>query len=292
MANNTTLARFFASRAPKQDSTRFGLQNTYVFFSKQGALFGALLATTFVVGTNYANNMVLGVFFYLVAIWAIGTLLAFLQVHGVRVRVVSVLLAPAGGQSQVMLELTGKRAQALILSMADGHAMVDLQGSAQVSLFIDAPSRGEFWLPRLTVKSYFPLGVSCAWGYANFDKMQVVYPKPLHAQSTNGGDKHRQGADFDRLDEYQQGEPLSRISWRHLAKNVWLAKRFDEPDGSNTYIDYRQMMGDKEQRLAQMAHLVLAQTGEFSFYLTDERVGAGKDFIDACLYELAIYDGI
>ncbi len=55
--------QFFDKRTPRQDSFGLGLRNIYIFFSRQGWLFLLLLLVTFVTGTNYGNNLVLGLFF-------------------------------------------------------------------------------------------------------------------------------------------------------------------------------------------------------------------------------------
>ena len=56
------MSRWFAARAPKNDSATLNLRNVYIFFSREGMLFAVLLVITFIAGINYGNNLVLGLY--------------------------------------------------------------------------------------------------------------------------------------------------------------------------------------------------------------------------------------
>lgn len=88
--------RFFANRAPRQDTATLSLRNVYIFFSREGLLFALLLLITFIAGINYANNLVLGLCFYLASLWLISLHLTFAHVSGLKVQLMEVSMAATG----------------------------------------------------------------------------------------------------------------------------------------------------------------------------------------------------
>ena len=184
-----------------------------------------------------------------------------------------------------------------------------LQGEQTIRLPVQTHKRGQFELPRLKIKTVYPLGIMRAWSYVYFARPAWLYPKPevfdwqeqyavASQEDLAAGGQYRQGQDdFERLDSYIEGESLARVSWGHVARGQgMLTKHFADPVGQEQTLDYGNMpAAHHEQKLAQLAHgvLTLGQLGvPFTMHLPNDVpstavMGEGNSFAQACLLRLA-----
>ena len=343
---SSLLSRWFAARAPKSDSATLNLRNVYIFFSREGMLFALLLIITFIAGINYGNNLVLGLCFYLISVWLISFHVTFAHISGLQVRLLDVTMAEAGAPVWVTLQLrnesrqprrqlllsfeqpsfeqiakqksekTGKKAHKKNKSSADNQNSIlvtRLQGEQIIRLPVQTHTRGAFELPRLKIKTVYPLGIMRAWSYVYFARSAWIYPKPerfdwqaqyaiVSQEDLPTGGQYRQGQDdFERLDNYIEGESLARVSWGHVARGQGMfTKHFADPVGHEQTLDYADMpAAHHEQKLAQMAYgaLKLGELGvPFNMRLPNDMLldkysaatmGEGEAFAQTCLLRLA-----
>ena len=327
----TALARWFAKRAPKSDSATLNLRNVYIFFSREGLLFALLLLITFIAGVNYGNNLVLGLCFYLVSVWLVSLHITFAHISGLQIQLLEVSMAEVGAPVWVTLQLCSDSRQPrrqLLLEFEQHSAptaqpeewdkrqilIPQLQGEQIIRLPVITMQRGKLALPRLQIKTVYPLGIMRAWSYVYFARSAWVYPKPevfegqVHYLALSNEDmpirgqytQYQQGQDdFERLDNYIAGESLARVSWAHVARGQgMLTKHFADPVGHEEILDYADMAAaHHEQKLAQLAYgvLSLGQLGvpfvmrlpnETSLAVMDQ-IGQGDPFTQACLLRLA-----
>ena len=324
----TALAHWFAKRAPRSDRATLNLRNVYIFFSREGLLFALLLVITFIAGINYGNNLVLGLCFYLVSVWLVSFHVTFAHISGLQIQLLEVTMAEVGTPVRVTLQLRSDSRQPrrqLLLNFepsvyqdsaqknTDNEQVLlpYLHGEQIVRLPIITTQRGELVLPRLQIKTVYPLGIMRAWSYVYFSRTAWVYPKPeafedqvqylalSNEDMPIGGQytQYQQGQDdFERLDNYIAGESLARVSWAHVARGQgMLTKHFTDPIGHEQILDYADMpAAHHEQKLAQLAYgvLSLGQLGvPFAMCLPNEPssavVGQGNIFAQACLLRLA-----
>ena len=329
----SALSRWFAARSPKSDSATLNLRNVYIFFSREGMLFAVLLIITFIAGINYGNNLVLGLCFYLVSVWLISFHVTFAHISGLKVHLIEVTIAEAGAPVWVTLQLrsesrqprrqllfsfeqldqeTDKKASKKIKNSADSQQSVlvtRLQGEQIIRLPVQTHTRGQLELPRLKIKTVYPLGIMRAWSYVYFARTTWVYPKPevfdwqsqytiTSQEDLPVGGQYRQGQDdFERLDNYIEGESLARVSWGHVARGQGMfTKHFSDPVGHEQTLDYADMpAAHHEQKLAQLAYGAM-RLGELGVpfnmrisndALSDAPMGKGDAFAQACLLRLA-----
>lgn len=346
-ALTTMMSKWFAKRAPKSDSATLNLRNVYIFFSREGLLFAVLLAITFVAGINYGNNLVLGLCFYLVSVWLISFHVTFAHISGLKVQLIDVTMAEVGEPVWVTLQvlnssrqprrqLTFNFEQSFDFNVKNNRKkkptkaaantvnssnltqnylprsvlLSRLQDEQIIRLPVMTSARGQLELPRLQIKTVYPLGIMRAWSYIYFARTAWVYPKPLaldwqtHYSQANSenlplGGQYTQGQDdFDRLDSYSEGESLARVSWVHVARGQgMLTKHFGDPIGYEQHLDYQDMPAPThEQKLAQLAYgaLSLGQLNvPFKMHLAHDQasktdtLGQGEVFAQACLLRLA-----
>ena len=329
----SAVSRWFASRAPKSDSTKLNLRNVYIFFSREGMLFAVLLIITFIAGINYGNNLVLGLCFYLISVWLISFHVTFAHISGLKVSLLDVTMAEAGELVWVTLQLQNNSRQPrrqLLFSFEQINKETDrkvkkktkhksenqhsvlvtqLKGEHIIRLAVQTHRRGQLELPRLKIKTVYPLGIMRAWSYVYFARPAWVYPKPevfdwqeqyaaASQEDLAAGGQYRQGQDdFERLDSYIEGESLARVSWGHVARGQgMLTKHFADPVGQEQTLDYGDMpAAHHEHKLSQLAHgvLTLGQLGvPFTMHLPNDTpsaavMGEGNSFAQACLLRLA-----
>lgn len=321
------LRHWFNKRSPHQDQFGLGIRTIYVFFSRQGLLYLFLLVITFVLGTNYANNLVLGLFFYLGSLWLISSILTFLQLSKLEFELIAIEPAPAHDIGFVQLQISSHSklpARQIVLSFDYDKTHLEKLSPTkqstfkqqqlqilpqvgkqnQITLPIITNTRGVMTLPRLNIHSTYPLGITRAWAYGFFKSTCFVYPTPkpvegklhqsLQSDNTGTGGQTIAGVDdFDRLDTYQQGENLSLVSWGHFARGMgMLSKHFGDSISPNEALDYYAMPAmHHEERLSQLAFLLLNKEPNTPFTLNlpsgKSPLGAGNDFIKACLIRLA-----
>ena len=334
----SVISRWFAARAPKSDSATLNLRNVYIFFSREGMLFAVLLVITFIAGINYGNNLVLGLCFYLVSVWLISFHVTFAHISGLHIQLLDVTMAEAGAPVWVTLQIKNdsrqprrqllfafeqtsvkqankkmtKNSAKKLKNNDDNQQSVlvtQLQGEQRIQLPIQTNHRGQLELPRLTIKTVYPLGIMRAWSYVYFSRTAWVYPKPeafdwqeqyavASLEDLPIGGQYRQGQDdFDRLDNYIEGESLARVSWGHVARGQGMfTKHFADPVGHEQTLDYADMpAAHHEQKLAQLAYgaVTLGQLGvPFNMRLPNEpnstkQMGEGEAFAQVCLLRLA-----
>jgi len=334
---SAALARWFAKRAPKSDTASLNLRNVYIFFSREGMLFSLLLVITFIAGINYGNNLVLGLCFYLVSVWLISFHVTFAHISGLQVRLLEVTQTEVGEPVWVTLQLRSESRQPRRQLAFSFEQLVDknlpqqtnnrqddsklsgdnnrpvllprLKEEQIIRLSVPTNHRGELELPRLQIKTVYPLGIMRAWSYVYFARTAWVYPKPeafdwqaqylaaSNEELPTGGQYIEGQDDFERLDNYIEGESLARVSWAHVARGQGMfTKHFADPVGHEQTLNYADMpAAHHEQKLAQLAYgaRTLGQLGvPFQMQLPNEAqsaaiIGQGDLFAQACLLRLA-----
>ncbi|WP_169392049.1 MULTISPECIES: hypothetical protein [Psychrobacter] len=323
---STWVSRQIAKRAPNSDSAQLNLRNVYIFFSKEGGLFAVLLIITFIAGINYANNLVLGLCFYLASVWFISFHITFTHISGLKVELVDITTAEAGDPVWVTLKLINDSRQPrrqLLIGFADQNnklshtkfshkntvLLPQLKSELELQLPVATSLRGELTLPKLQIKTTYPFGIMRAWSVIYFAKTTWVTPKPLrfdwtekratlkNADLITGNQSISGQDDFDKLSSFVEGESLARVSWAHLARGQGLlTKHFADPVGLDYRLDYADMPATThEQKLSQLAFAV-NEMGRLNlpFQLilpsdltSQSTVGQGSGFVQSCLLRLA-----
>lgn len=295
--------QFTLKRSKVNKEVTLTQKRIYIFLSKEGFLYGMLLLITFIAGVNYANNLILGMCFYLASILVICIHFTYAQLSGLHIKMLDIADAECGDLVRVRLQIsaTGSKPHRQILlefqnevvssPMSKTETNTETEKETQfdatnikrkellasvleqtiVSFYLPATRRGQFVLPRLTISSVYPLGVLKTWTYILFHNHAWVWPNKLsfpsygsdtakaHSESNITGQK--KGSDeFDKLDTYQLGESLARVSWKHLASGKgMITKHFADPMGKDVILDYHNMPASHhENKLRQLSYAVQA----------------------------------
>lgn len=281
IARQPRYKKWLNRRLPRCREVILTQRQIFIFLSKEGLLFAVLLLITFLAGINYANNLILGVCFFLSSILLIAIYHSYTQLSGLKVKVLGAEDAEAGSAARYLLELlptSAKQYAQLELIWDDQYQRVALLSQRRVLVFnLMTERRGKFLPPRLLLKSVYPLGLIRAWTYVYFDQEAWVSPMPLastrrHASAAVEDDAQltivRGQEDFHELKTYIPGESLSRVSWPHLAKGQGLlTKQFVDFHAEQNVLDYDQMPAtEHEMKLSQLAYWVQELTARHSAF--------------------------
>ncbi|WP_125717544.1 DUF58 domain-containing protein [Pseudoalteromonas rubra] len=286
--------------------------NIYIVPSRQGAFFLCMVILNFILGSNYQNNLILGVAYVMLLLLVLALIYGYLNLHGLSIQLLDVKNNFAEKPVEVLIKLTSPHtcysldvaSQAFDFSDCNSHYS---KGAQITSLFLHPGSRGRYPLGRLKLSSNYPFGLVRVWTYLNVDRTFCVYPAPLACQLTfseqevtaeKGQYVHQSTQsheNFDGLERFRPGISKSRISWRHFAKSQQLLVKQYSGDSfySQHTFDYAAHDGPKEARLSKLCYQVLEadkQGDEFALRLSNTvqvAAGRGDKHREACLEALS-----
>lgn len=193
-------------------------------------------------------------------------------------------------------------------------------------IYLKTNQRGLQHLPRLRLETRFPFGLFVCWTYLRFEQKVWVFPKvdsgewqlvsraeDLQSleQLTDNNSKQQGSSDsssFEGIREYQLGESLSRVSWKHQARNPdasLLVKDFSSPNQTADWLSFGSLAkgaGDLtslEQKLERLTFALLqldTKKQRFGLALSEFadspifiEVSEGEEHLRICLEGLANY---
>ncbi len=264
-------------RLPPVKQVRLTQRQVFIFLSREGGLYALMMLAIFIAGINYANNLVLGLCFFLGSVLVVVLHHTFNNLSGLLLEAIDASDSEAGAYTHYRIRMTPKGRQIacqIKLEWDDQvHILPVLDRATLMTVQLKTPTRGKFLPPRLKISTVYPLGILRAWTYVRFSEPAWVSPLPiegiLNGQRTLSNDDDESvlrvaGQDeFDDLRTFIEGESLAHVSWAHLARGQGtLTKRFSDPCGREQLLDYNAMHGSHELRLSQLAYWVKRLTEE------------------------------
>lgn len=301
--------RWVQRRIPARGRIELSQRSIFIVPSRAGTIFLLSLLAMFIGGVNYENSLILGLNFFLTALFLVAILQTYKNLSGVILSGESV--EPGFLDDFVMYSVSLKSAknashESILLGFGDEAALcaVEPEDKTTISLFVPASKRGTQRPGRLLVQTLYPLGILRAWSWVDLKLEGVVYPKPVRGPkplgtvsgSQQGANLKTQGMDdFAGLTTYAPGDPLSRVYWKVLARGMPLAtKSFDEPKSTACWLCRCSVQGDLETQLQVVTYWVLklSETQDpFGIDLGGVQIdpGTGDAHKLQCLNALALY---
>ena len=303
--------RWLDKRIPPGNRITLGQRNVFIFPTRTGFAFGALILTLIVGAINYQSSLIFSVAFLLGSVFLVAILHTFRNLSGVALELAGCREAFVGEDLEILVSVDGSlspgREGIWVCLPGAIRQYVDLYESdtATVRLFAAAVRRGWQDPGRLLVESYYPLGLLRAWTWVDLAVNVLAYPRPVftdppradrHRKREEGQLIDRRGSDdFVDIRPYQPGDPVKHIMWRSYARTGELAVReyasYVEP---RLWLDLDSVEGDLEHRLGVLtgqALLAHRQGREFGLRLggTDVQPGIGQHHLDDVLKRLALH---
>ena len=227
--------RWAARRSPRADQVVLRHRTIYVFPSKQGIAFLFLILLIWILGTNYQNNLILGLSFFLTSVMFVSVIHAFKNLLGLTFSSDTIQHSAVGEMAIFDVQISSvyqASHHGLMLGFGGDEAVrADLASgkSTQIRLSLEARHRGWLKLPRIVLKSYFPFGLIRAWAYIDLEHRALVFPRPIASDKPplgigSGGEglyvSAQSGDEFQGFQNYQPGAPLSQVAWKQYARGA------------------------------------------------------------------------
>jgi uncharacterized protein (DUF58 family) len=265
--------RWAAKRSPRADQVILQHRTIYVFPSKQGLAFLFTVSLIWVLGTNYQNNLILGLSFFLTSLMLVSVIHAFKNLLGLTFTPESTQHAAVGERAPFDIQISSAYLSAhhgLLLSVDDEEPVrADLIAGkpTQVRLNANARHRGWLKLPRIVLKSYFPFGLIRAWAYIDLNHRALIFPRPIACDQPPLGAGQgeegtyvstQRGEEFQGFQTYQPGSPLSQIAWKHYARGAGLhLKDYRAQQSEHYWLDWQALNArDTELALSNLSYWV------------------------------------
>lgn len=245
-------------RQPETAREILSHRNLYIIPSKQFLGFLTVTIIMWLAGTNYENNLVLALTFFMLAIFVSTIFMTHANLSGLEVAVTGYEPVFAGEKVIVHLNIENPtKVDRLRVFLVWAGAMpvsldVPAKSTAQKSIQIETVRRGWFQAERLRIETTYPLGILRAWSWPRLELKALVYPKPVAAEPTAGeqseggeGQSHKPGIDdFGGLEEWQPGVSAQRIAWKqYSAGRGLLEKTFEAQTLNPEWLDWQHYDG-------------------------------------------------
>lgn len=307
------ITRWLNRRIPSTNAPELTQRSIFIFPSGFGLVFIITALCLFVLGTNYQNNLILLLCYFMLAVMLLHLFISYRNFSKLAPRIVQVSPVFAGKPAVVHLVLISSPTS---LSVPEGlirlrfytdkqQTEVDIQGTqGKANLMLPTHHRGQYRLPRISLRSDYPLGLIRCWTHLDFAHDYVVYPAPINAPielhnsnaSEGNASNDNQGTeDYHGLHPYRPGEPLHRVAWKRVAKGGdWVTKEFTDSAGEHGWLILPPASSkQREQLIGELCWQIIRLTEKGRSYglNTGQHVidiNQGPAHMHACLTALAV----
>ncbi len=298
-------------RIPASSSITLNQRRIFIFPSKYGLAFSALLALILICAINYENNLVYLLFFLSVSLFNTAIIFTYQNVAGLSLNAIKANAAFAGDNVECLIEFAAlnKAFYRLHVGWPDNPDQVfDLEKAEKKSIKVLCLSerRGLYKPGRLLIESYYPLGLIRCWSWVDLDLEALIYPKPIKPKAlpainlSGKGNKTSPESgsdDFYGFKTYSAGDSLKQVDWRGFAKAQGLnTKVYRAQQDDDFWLDWSSLtVPGVEERLSQLcgwALLLAKQQKPYGLRLPNLTiaVNSGEAHQHRVLSALALYN--
>lgn len=301
--------RWLDRRIPRVTEVTLDQRRIFIFLSRQGGIASLVLVALFIGGINYANNLLLGLCFFLGSLFVVTIHHTYANLSGLRIAAVTARPAFVGEDASFVLrfdDARGRAHESLLIEWEGVSQPVEwINGVQEVTVPLPARQRGWFRPSRLRLSTVYPLGLLRAWTWLDLDLVTLVYPHPEASEVLPAGPGHdgegetqrsRGHDDFDGLKTFTPGDPLAHVSWKHLARGQGLlTKTYASEEVGSDMLDWNALQGQPiETRLSRLTWWVLQLAQHNRAYGlrlpgTEIAVDRGPQQREDCLRALALF---
>lgn len=276
---NGVLEWLFQWRGPERGTIVLVQRRVFILPTPQGLLFAGVIVLMLIGSVNYDLSLGFILAFLLGATGIQSMLHTFRNLANLRIAPGKVQPVFAGEQAQFQIRITNQaRAHRYSIGVTrDKHSAVyiDVPPGDEMVATVAIPATRRGWLRpgRLTLFTFFPVGLFRAWSYADLDMHGLVYPAPvppglalpLPAAGSGDGGVHGQGHDeFSGLRPYRPGDSPRHIAWKAVARDdTLLTKQFAGRADAELWLAWETLPPamDSENRIAHLTRWVIDADG-------------------------------
>lgn len=272
---NGILEWIFQWRGPERGTIVLVQRRVFILPTGQGLLFAGVIVLMLIGAVNYDLSLGFILAFLLGATGIQSMLHTFRNLANLRIAPGRVQPVFAGEQAQFRIRIANQarvhRHSIGITRDKKAAVYIDVPPDDEVAATVAIPATRRGWLRpgRLTLFTFFPVGLFRAWSYADLDMHALIYPAPatpglaLPAPTAGSGDggAHGHGQDeFSGLRPYHPGDSPRHIAWKAAARDdTLLTKQFAGRADAELWLDWEALPPamDIESRIAHLTRWVL-----------------------------------
>ncbi|MFM9969634.1 MAG: DUF58 domain-containing protein, partial [Burkholderiales bacterium] len=208
-------------------------RRVYVLPTRHGISFGLALVLMLIGSINYSLSLGYVLTFLLAGMAIVSILHTFRNIAHLAITPGKTEPVFAGDLAKFDINIENERReqrQVMHFRCENQTFVVTLPGSqvATVPIPVRSQRRGWLQLPRVTIETFYPLGMFRAWSYVQPEMRTLVYPKPDTSSlpplrpRADSGDSVNAGAgndDFASLRGYQTSDSPKHIAWKAVARS-------------------------------------------------------------------------
>ncbi|PKG73849.1 hypothetical protein CXF83_13680 [Shewanella sp. Choline-02u-19] len=265
------LDSWLSRRIPAAKSVTLSHKSIFILPTGFGFAWIFLFIILFLFGTNYQNNLVMGLSFLLLSMFNTCIIYSYQNLAGLTLSSTQSSTHSFAGQPSYIPILLSSKSSAFEIQLNFNGQPLEIANkvvaqSLPSRLTVQHPFRGLLRPGRLKVESRYPLGLCRAWSHVDLDIKQVIFAKPISGQDTlayNLGahdDQLQSGKfiagidEFKGLKQYVKGESLKQVAWKQWAQGRgMLTKEFQQPQGAPMWLTLDLTASNPELSLSKLA---------------------------------------
>lgn len=296
-------------RGPTRPPLALGYRQIYILPTAFGWGVGVLLFAMLLGSLNFNNNLGLFTTFLVAGIALLSMHATHRNLEGLRIEHCQAASPFAGDPLELAVTLhdaRGRGRSGLVAELDRRRCSraLALEPWSRGELVLPVPTHERGWIeiPRIRLRTRFPIGWFEAWSWFWPERRFLVWPRPAeHAPPLPAASERQTPArpgdesdEFHGLREWREGDPLHRIAWKASQRHgVLLARQFGRPERGRLVLRLADAPGaGLEQRISVLTRWVLdadAAGLEFGLELGSESLvpARGDSHRTRCLNALA-----
>ena len=211
--------RWLAKRQPAARQVQLNQKILFIFPTGFGFSTLALTVLFYILGTNYQNNLILLLAFFLLALLLVCIGLSYLNLSGLILSTDKEQAGFVGESLDIPFQLDSiHKRLAVMAGFVDQPCTLLTEPRSTLSLQLS--HRGFFSTPRIKLSSDYPFGLIRTWCYVSLAQNYWAYPAPKRSLAPNIGNHGELTGDlaWHHLSSYLPGDPIKNIDWKKLAR--------------------------------------------------------------------------
>ena len=305
--------RWLLNRIPSENVIQLNINNTFILPSSFGWSCIGIIVCLFVLGTNFQNNIILLLCYFLLAMMLIAVFHSYF--YFIQHKIIFLSISPDFENRQLYLPVqidSKQNYEGGSLKFAVNKDLNLLCHLAKNSQIIKIPlpkyNRGFYRCPKISVTAMYGFGLFKCWTHLTPKINFYVYPAmrkssiKLHRANADAQLAHSSDSqyvisdDLQGIREHQITDPMHHVSWKHVAKGQgMMTKDFSESKGVSGWLRLLDLPHtDIEQALQCLCYQVQQLDKDQVQYGLD--LGAtkilpqeGQAHLHECLVQLAVF---
>lgn len=270
----------FQWRGPERGTIVLVQRRVFILPTRQGLLFAGVILLMLLGSVNYDLSLGFILSFLLGASGIQSMLHTFRNLANLRISAGRVAPVFAGETAEFRINIvnTARMPRYSVAVTRDSktadYVDVPADGEAVATVPVHASRRGWLRPGRVTLFTFFPVGLFRAWSYAELDMHCLVYPAPatpglplprLQAGDGKGGTQGQGQDEFAGLRPYRPGDSPRHVAWKAVARNdLLMTKQFAGRVAAELWLSWHQLPPDMdtERKLEHLARWVIDADAE------------------------------